>query len=166
MPPAKKERTLYRCPLCSKISPPAAFDAGARGDDTHSLQAKTVTFIGGGREGKPKEQARDATGNLKYDAAGNPVMVLLRDDHGKPIAGRGFDWATRDLTFDERLGMVRMARALANRLSLELIRDVLMSAGGDQFEQLCDEFQQEAATEYDEREQLIESIKVQRYFDD
>jgi hypothetical protein len=149
-----KERVLFRCPLCSKVSPRAAFEAGERGDDTHALGAKVVTFIGGGREGRPMKQARDGR------------MVLLRDEEGKTLPGRGFDWSARDLTLDERAAMVRMARAAAERERVALMRDLLMSAPENQFEDLCAAFEQDALADYSNRVEGIAAIRQKRYYDE
>ncbi len=157
-----RERLLYRCPLCAKVAPPAAFAAGARGDDTHALLAKVVTFVGGGREGRPKVQALDDRGRPRFDVLGQPVMVLARDLTGKPVAGRGFEWSERDLTLEERDALVKTVRAVAIRIGAQLIVDVLMNAAGDDFHNFAEHFKQEAVNDATSIVELVDEVIAAR----
>jgi hypothetical protein len=159
-----KERLLYRCPVCSRISTSKAFEAGERGE--HTTEVMVCRYVGGGRSGRPKVEARDDDGNVIYKRDGKPLMVLKKGEDGKPEKGRGMEWSRRDLDPIERGKMVSVLRAVANRESDELMRDVLMSAHDDDFEELAGAYEQELLEEIAARQQLINSIKKKRYFGD
>jgi hypothetical protein len=136
---------------------------GLRRPRLASIAAGTVYFIGGGREGRPKIEARDDDGKLRRDATGDPILVLARDDDGKALPGRGFQWSRRDLKPDERAQLVATFRAVADRLSAELVADVLAAATSNrQFDTVAHAYVEDARRELADREALVASIAKAR----